>query len=245
MAAGNAPIKTPQGLAELATRALRVSQRHRTMLFLVDGRRSEAQIRNLAEQAGVPATCFDELMTIGLIEYPLPTMAISAMPDDTVAASIHIDLPLLDPIVNSLGPQAANYRLTGVVKPRSGSRSSGSVPRNVYRTLDDGWVCLSASTQGMAMRVLRSIGRPELCEDPKFKTNEQRLVHVAELDKIIGDFIATRTVDDNVTFFERLGWSTEGGTETYVGVPHQRMTIDLGAPRSEQAVPEQVSGQYV
>jgi len=35
-----------------------------------------------------------------------------------------IDLPLLDPIVNSLGPQAANYRLTGVVKPRSGSRSS-------------------------------------------------------------------------------------------------------------------------
>ncbi|MGX0962914.1 crotonobetainyl-CoA:carnitine CoA-transferase CaiB-like acyl-CoA transferase [Bradyrhizobium japonicum] len=113
-----------------------------------------------------------------------------------------IDLPLLDPIVNSLGPQAANYRLTGVVKPRSGSRSSGSVPRNVYRTLDGGWVCLSASTQGMAMRVLRSIGRPELCEDPKFKTNEQRLVHVAELDKIIGDFIATRTVDDNVAFFE-------------------------------------------
>ncbi|MGD5596718.1 CoA transferase, partial [Xanthomonas citri pv. citri] len=58
-------------------------------------------------------------------------------------------------------------------KPRSGSRSSGSVPRNVYRTLDGGWVCLSASTQGMAMRVLRSIGRPELCDDPRFKTNEQ------------------------------------------------------------------------
>ena len=67
-----------------------------------------------------------------------------------------VDLPLLDPIVNSLGPQAANYRLTGKIKPRSGSRSSGSVPRNVYRTLDGGWVCLSASTQGMAMRVLRS-----------------------------------------------------------------------------------------
>ncbi|WP_245313228.1 CoA transferase, partial [Bradyrhizobium macuxiense] len=76
------------------------------------------------------------------------------------------------------------------------------VPRNVYRTLDDGWVCLSASTQGMAMRVLRSIGRPELCDDPRFKTNEQRLIHVAELDKIIGDFIATRTVEDNVAFFE-------------------------------------------
>ncbi len=114
-----------------------------------------------------------------------------------------IDLPLLDPIVNSLGPQAANYRLTGKIKPRSGSRSSGSVPRNVYRTLDGGWVCLSASTQGMAMRVLRSIGRPELCDDPRFKTNEQRLVHVVELDQVIGDFIGARTVDDNVAFFEQ------------------------------------------
>jgi crotonobetainyl-CoA:carnitine CoA-transferase CaiB-like acyl-CoA transferase len=113
-----------------------------------------------------------------------------------------IDLPLLDPIVNSLGPQAANYRLTGKIKPRSGSRSSGSVPRNVYRALDGGWVCLSASTQGMAMRVLRSIGRPELCDDPRFKTNEQRLIHVVELDQVIGDFIGARTVDDNVAFFE-------------------------------------------
>jgi crotonobetainyl-CoA:carnitine CoA-transferase CaiB-like acyl-CoA transferase len=113
-----------------------------------------------------------------------------------------IDLPLLDPMVNSLGPQAANYRLTGKIKPRTGSRSSGSVPRNVYRASDGGYVCLSASTQGMALRVMRSIGRPELCEDPRFATNEARLQNVEELDRIIGDFIATRTVDENVAFFE-------------------------------------------
>jgi crotonobetainyl-CoA:carnitine CoA-transferase CaiB-like acyl-CoA transferase len=113
-----------------------------------------------------------------------------------------IDLPLLDPIFNSLGPQAANYKLTGKIKPRSGSRSSGSVPRNVYRTRDGGWVCLSGSTQGMAMRVLRAIGRPELCDDPRFETNEQRLIHVDELDHIIGEFVAARTTEENVAFFE-------------------------------------------
>src|SRR5438045_9350045 len=32
-----------------------------------------------------------------------------------------IDLPLLDPLFNTLGPQAAHYRLTGDVKPRTGS----------------------------------------------------------------------------------------------------------------------------
>lgn len=113
-----------------------------------------------------------------------------------------IDLPLLDPIFNALGPQAANHRLTGKLKKRSGSRSTSSVPRNVYRTKNGGWVCLSASTQKMAERVLRSIGRPELVDDPRFRTNEARLVHVEELDRIIGEFIAARTRDENVAFFE-------------------------------------------
>src|SRR3712207_8291105 len=35
-----------------------------------------------------------------------------------------------------LGPQAANYRLTGKLKPRTGSRSTNSAPRNVYRCSD-------------------------------------------------------------------------------------------------------------
>ena len=31
----------------------------------------------------------------------------------------------------------------------------------------------------------------------------------------------------NVRFFERLGWECRGDTETYVGLPHQLMAIDL------------------
>lgn len=31
----------------------------------------------------------------------------------------------------------------------------------------------------------------------------------------------------NVSFFRRLGWSKVGGPVVYVGVPHQRMSIDL------------------
>ncbi len=114
-----------------------------------------------------------------------------------------IDLPLLDPLFNALGPQAANYRLTGKVKPRTGSRSTGSAPRNVYRTKDDAWVCLSASTQAMAERVLRSIGRGDLVGDPRFATNEQRVAHAEELDQVIGAFVAERTQEENVAFFEK------------------------------------------
>jgi crotonobetainyl-CoA:carnitine CoA-transferase CaiB-like acyl-CoA transferase len=112
-----------------------------------------------------------------------------------------IDLPLLDPLVAILGPQAANYQLTGVVKQRTGSRSTNSAPRNVYRTGDAKWVCLSASTQAMAERLLRAIGRSELLEDPRFATNSARLQHVKELDSIIAGFIATMTQEECVGFF--------------------------------------------
>ncbi len=65
------PIKTAAGQAELSTRALRLSQRHRTVLFLADGKHSETQVRSMALQAGVPASCFDDLVALGLIDAPV------------------------------------------------------------------------------------------------------------------------------------------------------------------------------
>lgn len=114
-----------------------------------------------------------------------------------------IDLPLLDPLFAILSPQAANYRLTGQVKPRTGSRSTNSAPRNCYRCSDGLYVAVSGSTQGMAERLLRAIGRPELVTDPRFATNAARVKHAEELDAIIGEFISGRTQAENVAFFER------------------------------------------
>jgi formyl-CoA transferase len=114
-----------------------------------------------------------------------------------------IDLPLLDPLFHVLGPQAANYRLTGKVKPRSGSRSTNSGPRNAYRCSDGKFVCLSASTQKMAERVFAAIGRPELIRDPRYATNAGRVRHAEELDAIIGEFVGARSQAENVLFFEQ------------------------------------------
>jgi len=103
---GNAPIRTPDGQAELATRQRRVSQRHRTMLFLVDGRRSEGQVKSLAAQAGVPESCYGDLLEMGLIM--VPQLTVPELPaEDTT--SQHIDLPLHDsgpPSEESMLPEA-------------------------------------------------------------------------------------------------------------------------------------------
>ena len=113
-----------------------------------------------------------------------------------------IDLPLLDPMFAVLGPQAANFRLTGKVKPRTGSRSTNAGPRNAYKCKDGLFVCLSSSTQKMAERLFRSIGHPEFITDPRYATNAERVKHAEELDAVIGAFIAQRTQADNVAFFE-------------------------------------------
>ena len=113
-----------------------------------------------------------------------------------------IDLPLLDPLFAVLGPQAANYRLTGKLKPRTGSRSTNAAPRNVYLCKDGKYVGLSASIQKMAERVFRSIGRADLVDNPRYRTNADRVKNAAELDVIIGAFVAERTQAENVKFFE-------------------------------------------
>lgn len=113
-----------------------------------------------------------------------------------------IDLPLLDPLFVVLGPQAANHRLTGEIKQRTGSRSTNAAPRNVYRTRDGKYVGLSASTQKMTERLFRSIGRGDLVDDPRYRTNADRVQRAEELDAIIGAFVAERTQAENVAFFE-------------------------------------------
>ncbi len=116
-----------------------------------------------------------------------------------------IDLSLFEPIFSVLEPQMANYHLSGQVKPRTGSRSTNTAPRNAYRTKDGGWVGLSTSTQAMFERLMRSIGRPELIDDPRFRTNPDRLVHVEVIDGIVADYIAGLTLAEAVDYFDQQG----------------------------------------
>jgi hypothetical protein len=95
--AGTVPIKTPEGQAELSARQRRVSQRHRTVLFLVDGRRSADEVRAMALKAGVPDSCFSELLDLGLIMLSEPTFSLLIDTPTAAPGVTHVDLPLPGP----------------------------------------------------------------------------------------------------------------------------------------------------
>ena len=85
---------------------------------------------------------------------------------------------------------------------RSGNQSTHTAPRNVYRCADGKYVAMSGSMQSMAERILRTIGRPELIDDPRFRTNTDRMKNREALDAIIETFVGTRSQAENLALFE-------------------------------------------
>jgi formyl-CoA transferase len=55
----------------------------------------------------------------------------------------------------------------------------------------------------MAERTFTAIGRPDLIDNPRYRTNHDRVKNAEELDAIIGQFVAQRTQAENVAFFEK------------------------------------------
>lgn len=114
----------------------------------------------------------------------------------------YIDAAILETMFGVLGDHVIEYDQKEIDHMRSGNRSSRTAPRNTYRTKDDRWVAISGSSPSIAERILRIVGGDELAEDPRFRTMEDRLDHVEELDEIIADWMADHDREEVVDIFE-------------------------------------------
>jgi len=113
-----------------------------------------------------------------------------------------VDLSLFEPLFAMLGPQAAEYTVTGQVYPRAGSRSPTHAPRNVYQTRDGTWIALSAGMDGTLARLFAGIGCPEAMDDPRFSTHEARIANVDALDALIQNHVGQLSLQEALDFFE-------------------------------------------
>jgi crotonobetainyl-CoA:carnitine CoA-transferase CaiB-like acyl-CoA transferase len=113
-----------------------------------------------------------------------------------------VDLAIFEPILMMLGAPLTAYDQLGYVQPRTGNRSVNNAPRNVYRTADGDWLAVSTSSQSIAERVLRLVGRPELVEEPWFATGAGRAAHADALDEAVGGWIAGRPTAEVMSAFE-------------------------------------------
>ncbi|MBP2369444.1 CaiB/BaiF CoA transferase family protein [Pseudonocardia parietis] len=113
-----------------------------------------------------------------------------------------IDINLIEPLARLIEQPVLTYDQLGAVPNRTGNRWDISAPRNTYRTADGHWLAMSGSAPTIAMRALRAVGRPDLTSDPRFAEAQQRLKHAGEIDEVMADWIAGRTLEEAMAVFE-------------------------------------------
>lgn len=132
------------------------------------------------------------------------------------------DVAMYEPLLGLLGPRIATAIRDGAEPERHGNRFPTVAPRNTYRTADGEWVALTAGTDDLVRKLFGVLGRPELAEDPRFRTNLARVAHVEELDALIAAWIGARSRDTVVAGFNAAGISLAAvdGLLRVAGNPH-------------------------
>lgn len=113
-----------------------------------------------------------------------------------------VDLAIIEPILWLLGPQISAWDQLGQVQRRTGNRSDNNAPRNLYRAADGRWLAVSTSSQQIADRVMRLVGRADVIEEPWFASGRGRAEHGDELDAAVEAWVAARPANEVVRAFE-------------------------------------------
>ncbi len=121
---------------------------------------------------------------------------------ETTGSGQIVDMAIIEPILMMLGGQITAYDQLGTVQKRLGNRSVNNAPRNVYRTADGDWVAVSTSSQSIAERVMRLVGREDVIAQPWFTTGHRRAEHADELDGAVAAWIADRPTSEVLEAFE-------------------------------------------
>ncbi len=114
-----------------------------------------------------------------------------------------IDLSATEAMARLLDPLAAEHRIGGVVRGRTGSRATYTAPSNVFRAADGVWFTLVGTGGPIFARICRAIGREDLLSDDRFCDNAARLRHLEALDRILADWCAARTFDELAALLDR------------------------------------------
>jgi crotonobetainyl-CoA:carnitine CoA-transferase CaiB-like acyl-CoA transferase len=117
-------------------------------------------------------------LTTGLFASQAILLALQAR--HTSGVGQHVEVSLLESLLAVLHPHTSNYLNAGVIgKPHGNSHPTIS-PYDLIATADRP-IFLPSGNDGQVKRLAGALGRPELAEDPRFRTNQDRVKHRREL----------------------------------------------------------------
>jgi crotonobetainyl-CoA:carnitine CoA-transferase CaiB-like acyl-CoA transferase len=107
-----------------------------------------------------------------------------------------IDLSLYESIFRVLDELAPAYAESGIVRGPEGTRTLNAVPHGHYRAGDGKWLAVACTSDLMFARFAAMMERTDLAAPEKYGDISRRLAHFDEVDRLVGDYIATFTRDD-------------------------------------------------
>jgi crotonobetainyl-CoA:carnitine CoA-transferase CaiB-like acyl-CoA transferase len=90
------------------------------------------------------------------------------------------------------------FDMLGINRERVGNDFPDAAPRSLYRTGDERWLGLSATSQSTFEGLARAMGMPELIDRPTFVDNASRIENRGELNDELNGWLGERTLQDTL-----------------------------------------------
>ena len=107
-----------------------------------------------------------------------------------------VDVSLAESVFNVMESLVPEYDMLGHVRERSGGALPGIAPSNTYPTADGAYVVIAGNSDPIFKRLMQTIGRADLAEDPEFAHNDGRAAQSDMLDGAISAWSSALPIDD-------------------------------------------------
>jgi crotonobetainyl-CoA:carnitine CoA-transferase CaiB-like acyl-CoA transferase len=115
-----------------------------------------------------------------------------------------VDTSLMEAALQQTYWHAAIFFPTGHSPGPTGSAHVLSAPYQAFHARD-GWITLGGANQANWERIAEVIGHPEWRDDPRFRTNTDRMANLEELVRLMNTVLFTRTRAEWVELFDAAG----------------------------------------
>ncbi len=109
-----------------------------------------------------------------------------------------VDVSLFEPLFRLCIPHITMFDLLGINRERVGNDFPDAAPRSLYKTSDDRWLGLSATSQSTFESLAQAMGMPHLIGKPEFKDNAARLENRQELNDELQGWLGKRDLKETM-----------------------------------------------
>lgn len=100
-----------------------------------------------------------------------------------------VEVAMQEAVYATLASSYDYHLRTGKIPPRAGNRQAGlsHAPYNAFPTRD-GWVAIHGVTEQHWQNLLKAMGREDLADDPRFRSNTDRAANMAATEAVVTEW---------------------------------------------------------